>query len=337
MKRKKIALLLLVSLLSGLMITGCGKQEQSATGTQANNQDTPVILGHVGSVCEAPLFIAYEKGFFQEKGVNVELSRIPEGADKKEILATNKNNVTDGVLQTWLKALEQGVDMKFTGGTHTGCISMVALSTSNINSATDLKGKIIGVSGAIGGGTMNYAYRALIKAGLDPQKDVTWKAYPSAQLLTALQKGEIDAAANGDTMNFTWAKEGSVKIIASMATDPGTKEEICCLIAFNSGYIAQNPEKAKAVTEAINKATKWTKENPEEAVRIMLDKKYTLGTQELNTEIIKSYDFNPSTEAAKSALYTATKEFKEAGILGPDVDPDAFVQKYFVDIPGLED
>lgn len=338
MKKKTIVSLLVLSMLLSLAAAGCGQKEEAAgTGSPAGDKAKPVILGHVAAVCEAPLFIAYEKGFFKEKGVEVELFRIPESADKKEILATNKVNVTDGVLQTWLKALEAGVDMKFTGGTHTGCISMVALAQSPINSVNDLKGKVIGVSGAIGGGTMNYAYRALIKAGLDPQKDVTWKAYPAAQLITALEKGEIDAAAGGDTMNFIWVDEGKAKIIGSMANDPGTKNEICCLIAFNSEFIAQNPETAKAVTEAINKATKWVKENPEEAVRIMLDKQYTLGTQEINTEIIKSYDFDPDPERAKSALYTATKEFKEANILEPDADPDDFVKKYFVDIPGLEE
>lgn len=335
MRKRKIALFLVVSLLLSLVAAGCGKKEQAATTGQPAAAAQTVTLGHVGAVCEAPLFVAYEKGFFKEKGINVVLYRIPDDADKKVILATGKVDVTDGVLQTWLKALESGIDMKFTGGTHTGCLSIIALPNSSINSVKDLKGKNVAVSGAIGGGTMNYAYRALIKAGLNPAKDVTWKAYPSAQLITALQKGEVDAAVGGDTLNYTWKDQGQAKIIASMAKDPGFSDEICCLIAFNSNFIAKHPDEAKSITEAINKATLWVKQNPEEAARIMVDKKYILGTVPLNTELVKSYDWDPSLGKAKEALATSAKEFKAAGILGPDADIQNYVGKYFVDLPGL--
>ena len=334
MRKSRVILLLLLSLLLSLAVAGCGKKEQATDGQAAGVLPT-VTLGHVGAVCEAPLFVAYELGYFKAKGINVVLYRIPDDANKQVILATDKVDVTDGVLQTWLKALEAGVDIKFTGGTHTGCLSIIALPNSSINSVKDLKGKTVAVTGANGGGAMNYAYRALIKAGLDPAKDVTWKAYPQALLITALQKGQADAAVGGDTLDYTWRDQGQAKIIASMAKDPGFSNEICCLIAFNSGFIAKHPDEARAITEAINEATLWVKQNPGQAAKIMVDKQYILGTVPLNTELLKSYDWDPSLAMAKEALSTSAKEFKAAGILGPDADIQNYVSRYFVNLPGL--
>lgn len=334
MKNKASKMLLVLTLLISVIIAGCGNSSETAKGS-SEDKNKPIILGHVSATCEAPLFIAYENGYFKNRGLNVELFKIPETADKKEILATNKVNVTDGVLATWLKALEQGVDMKFTGGTHTGCISMITLPNSDIKKIQDLKGKTVGVSGAIGGGAMNYAFRALVKAGLDPQKDVIWKSYPSPQMLAALEKGEIVAAAGGDTLNLIWVNEGKAALLASMAKDDGFKDETCCLIAFNSQYIAQNPETAKAITEAINEATNWVKQHPEEAAKILVDKKHVLGTVELNTDIIKSYRWNPDLNDAKTALHDSATEFKQAGILGSDADTENYVSRYFVDLAGL--
>jgi len=105
--------------------------------------------------------------------------------------------------------------------------------------------------------------------------------------------------------------------------------------ASGEATAAKHPDEARAITEAINEATQWVKQNPGQAAKIMVDKQYILGTVPLNTELLKSYDWDPSLAMAKEALSTSAKEFKAAGILGPDADIQNYVSRSFVNLPGL--
>jgi len=69
----------------------------------------------------------------------------------------------------------------------------------------DLKGKTIGVD-AIGGGPMIALSIALRSAGLDPQKDVQWKAYPGPQLDQAIANGEIQGLHDMGTHSLRWMR-----------------------------------------------------------------------------------------------------------------------------------
>ncbi len=46
----------------------------------------------------------------------------------------------------WLKALEQGFDVKLTAGTHGGCLRLLSAVNGDVHTLEDLKGKTIGVT-----------------------------------------------------------------------------------------------------------------------------------------------------------------------------------------------
>lgn len=139
------------------------------------------------------MFAAYENGYFKEEGLDVELIK-GDHATLKESLATGKIDATDGVLQQWIKPVEQGLNVKFTAGIHNGCLQVLLPKNSPIKSVKDFKGK------TIGGGPMNMTSRLLFQAGLDVKKDVSWRAFPAAELELALEKGEVDIIALPDPL-----------------------------------------------------------------------------------------------------------------------------------------
>lgn len=47
----------------------------------------------------------------------------------------------------WAKPAEQGLDISFTAGIHTGCIQTLVPVSSEIKSLGELKGKLIGNNG----------------------------------------------------------------------------------------------------------------------------------------------------------------------------------------------
>src|SRR5215213_9730781 len=144
MLRHTIWLLLFgVTVLGG----GCKREHGSAPSTNPNGPEvTKIRVGYIGLSCEAPLFTAVEKGFFKEEGLEVEMVRC-QWAQYKDVLALGGFDITHHLVMYFLKPIEQGMDVKFTGGVHRGCLRVQAPKNSDVNSVNDLKGKRIGVPG----------------------------------------------------------------------------------------------------------------------------------------------------------------------------------------------
>jgi NitT/TauT family transport system substrate-binding protein len=65
----------------------------------------------------------------------------------KESLALGKIDATQGMLITYLKSIEQGLDVNITAGVHKGCMHVLTAKDSPLSKPEDLKGKRIGVQG----------------------------------------------------------------------------------------------------------------------------------------------------------------------------------------------
>src|SRR5438105_2373437 len=139
-----VAVALAGAVLLAALPAGCNKSD--ATAATSPNGLTKVRVGYIGLTCEAPIFTAVEKGFFHDEGLDVELVRC-EWATYKDALALGRFDVTHHLVMYFLKPIEQGLDVKFTGGIHRGCLRVQAGVKGNIQTIKDLKGKIVGVPG----------------------------------------------------------------------------------------------------------------------------------------------------------------------------------------------
>src|SRR4029077_7869750 len=155
-----------------LLFTGCGKK----TSTTKVINSKHVKIGYIGLTCEATIFVAYEKGFFKDEGLEPELVKCSWAA-YKDNLALGSYDFTQHLVMYFLKPIEQGLDVKFLGGVHTGCLRVQGPTNSPIKSVADLRGKRIGVPG-MGTPPFIFATRAVSTAGLSPAKDIEWKVYP---------------------------------------------------------------------------------------------------------------------------------------------------------------
>src|SRR6266516_6325021 len=178
--------LIAATAVGALLFSGCKKYPEESNGGQAK-----VRVGYIGLTCEAPIFTAVEKGFFKEEGLDVSLVKC-EWKNYKDVLALGGFDVTHHLVMYFLKPIEQGLDVKFTGGIHRGCLRVQAAANGNIRTMKDLKGKRIGVPG-MGTPPFIFANRVLGANGIDPGKEITWRVFPAGELGLALDKGEVDA------------------------------------------------------------------------------------------------------------------------------------------------
>src|SRR5471030_515130 len=231
-KLKRLISLTLVFIVSAF-ITGCQKNSEQATNSEYKYEKLKIqALGE--AVCGAPAYIAYEKGFFKEEGLDAELvsSTLDEN---KTGLATGEFIVTNGDFQ-WFPSIQQGMNLKVIGGLHKGCIKIVIPPNSPIKTAADLRGKNIGVD-EIGGTPMSVATIVLADAGINPQTEVTWKPYPLDQLNEAVKKGEVDAFAAWDPFGTLAVENNGYTVLTDISTDPLFAGKSCCFLYASESQI----------------------------------------------------------------------------------------------------
>ena len=326
----RVVRVLLVVLIIGLILPlGCNKASSSSGGL------TRVRVGYIGLTCEAPIFSAYENGFFKEEGLDVELIKC-DWSTYKDVFALGRFDITHHLVMYFLKPIEQGLDVKFTAGIHRGCLRVQAASSGNIHTLEDLRGKRIGVPG-MGTPPFIFANRVLGANGIDPGKEISWKVFPAGELGLALDKGEVDAVANAEPIGSLLLADGKVRNIADQANDEKYRDEYCCAVVVNGKFLARDPKAAAAATRALLKGAKWVEANPAAAARLSVEKKYLASNVDLNTQALAHLRYIPSVSGGEAAVNSAALEMKKAGMLSPSTDVPELAKRAFVHLDGVSD
>jgi len=318
-----------------LALSGCSKKTTGQKVQVVNSKH--VKIGFIGLTCEAPIYYAYEAGLFKEEGLEPELVKC-SWAQYKDNLALGAYDITHHLVMYFLKPIEQGLDVRFLGGVHTGCLRVQTGVNSPIHKIQDLKGKRIGVPG-MGTPPFVFASRVFGTHGVDASKDIVWKVYPAGELGLALKKGEVDAVANAEPIGTLLIAQGIARNVEGMdeAIDMPYANEYCCEIIANGKWVDGNPDTAARATRAILKAAKWVQENPKAAAQLAVDKKYLASTVELNTIALSRLKYIPSVKQAEETLFSAAKEMREAKMLDADTNTDALAKKAFQHLDGVTD
>jgi NitT/TauT family transport system substrate-binding protein len=332
MKRTTFTIVSVVALLGALICSSChkdGPAPKTAGGL------TKIRVGYIGLTCEAPIFAAVEKGFFKEEGLEPELVRC-QWAEYKDALALGRFDITHHLIMYFLKPIELGMDVKFTGGIHRGCLRVQSYTKGNIHTIEDLRGKRIGVPG-MGTPPFVFANRVLGAHGIDPGKEIDWRVFPAGDLGLALQRGLVDAVADSEPIGSLLVEQGIVRNVADQANDPPYNDEYCCAVLVNGKFLANNPKAAAAGTRALLKAAKWVNANPLAAARMSVEKKYILSTPELNALALSHLKYVPSVSGAEAAVNSASLEMKKAGMLNARTDVAELAKRAFVHLDGVSD
>ncbi|GAB3854013.1 ABC transporter substrate-binding protein [Dactylosporangium cerinum] len=148
-------------------------------------------------VCDAPLVIAYEKGFFQKAGLNVVLKKSGTDEDVTAAVGSGKYVASNGIFFNYLGPIYNGTPVKLSGGLHHGCLDLYVRSDGSVPTVASLKGKRIGVSNLQGSAT-NFFSLDLLDAGINSSpaaKQVEWVVIEQALLPQALKDKKVDAIA----------------------------------------------------------------------------------------------------------------------------------------------
>jgi ABC-type nitrate/sulfonate/bicarbonate transport system substrate-binding protein len=167
MKRPRYSLRLLAHL------EACGKQMMLSaaalllTGALQPAQAVDTVKLSIASTSSnyAPYFVAIEKGYFKEEGLNIELIKAPGGTATAALLSGDVPYSTSG--SAAMSAAMKGAPIKLVYFPWDRPTYQVWATQPGINSLQDLKGKTIGIQSR--GDTFEIAMRMiLMKEGIDP-------------------------------------------------------------------------------------------------------------------------------------------------------------------------
>lgn len=259
----KSKLLLLITLILSLCLSlvGCKKEDNSS------NLKTIKLNEVVRSVFYAPMYVAINEGFFEEEGLNIDLST-GQGADKvmQNVLSKNADIGFCGPEQV-VYIYNQGREdfpVLFAGLTKRDGSFLVSKSSEKDFDWKNLKGKSI-IGGRPGGVPEMALEYVLNKNNIVPNKDVNMVTnIDFTATAGAFKSGAADYVALFEPTASMLEKEGSGKIVASIGESSG-EMPYTCFFATKS-YIENNQDVIESFTKALYKGQTWFKEHSSEEV-----------------------------------------------------------------------
>ncbi|HMH52502.1 MAG TPA: ABC transporter substrate-binding protein [Candidatus Acidoferrum sp.] len=297
------------------------------------------------STAFAPLYHAQQSGYFAEEGLDVEVVAIVGAGSLQAVLSRDAQfTVAPGTYQ--LMVYEKGQRL-------VGVMSMLTRNAINIvmhRDAARQKGiterspladkiralKGLKVSGVTPGGISHQVLvYYLLKAGLDPQKDVQLVGLGNIQgLLAALEQRQIDAFATGTPTPEAAAARGFGLMVVdnSAGEDPDFAEFMMDVLMATPETVKQQPALVRKVVRALLKSNAWILDHPaEQAVPVMKPVLSRLDDAVILAGLQKTRLGIPRDGRVTERAVTLTQEFlRRIGALKMSIPYDQIVTNEFL-------
>ncbi|MGE0970262.1 ABC transporter substrate-binding protein [Klebsiella sp. WOUb02] len=284
------------------------------------------------AVCLAPVAVAEQQKFFSKYNLDVEFVNFGNSTDVLlEAIATGKADAGVGMALRWLKALEQGFDVKLTAGTHGGCLNLLTAKNSPFGGLESLKGQTIGVTD-MAGPDKNFFAILLKRHGIDPLSDVQWKVYPADLLSVALDKREIAAISGSEPFSYRLLATGKYQLIASnMSGDYANLS--CCVLGVSGSLARDHKPAAAALTQAILEAHSYASAHPQSVAQAFMA--HALNTNETEVSGIlhgQGHGHHAVGEAFVKELTQYAIDLQRVQVIKSGTDPHQFAESIYANV-----
>ncbi|HEY0641045.1 MAG TPA: ABC transporter substrate-binding protein [Pseudonocardiaceae bacterium] len=253
---RPIVALLAVPLLALSACGGDSEPEQQAQNAGGGAlEKTRIVVGTVPVLGVAPLYIALEKGYFKEEGLDVEARIYASGALSLPALIKGEIDLVFSNYISMFKAQAEGAGklrvIAEGSSSAANSFGVYVMPNSTIREAKDLAGKKIGVN-ARGNIATVLTNESLTSAGVDINT-INYVDVPFPDMGAALSRGDIDAAFLAEP--FITANSAELGINRVVDTGVGTVDGLPMDgYGGTEGWVKQHPNTAAAFQRAIQKA-----------------------------------------------------------------------------------
>lgn len=328
MKRLGLILITTIVLLS-VLLTGCGKT--------AKGEKVKITLSEVTrSVFYAPQYVAINKGFFEEEGIDLEITT-GQGADKV-MTAVISGQVDIGFSgpEACVYVYNEGKEdyaVVFAQLTKRDGSFLVGRTPEPDFKWENLRGKYI-IGGRKGGVPLMTLEYVLKQHGLVPNVDLT--------VDTSVQFAVMAGAFTGGTGDYVTLfeptatmleKEGKGYVLASIGQESGEIPYTCYYAKKN--FIEKNPEIIQKFTNALYKGQLWCQSHTPKEIAEVIQPSYPDTDMETLEAVAKRYKeidaWNQDPILKEEALNRLMDVMQEAGELTQRAPYDKIVTTTFAE------
>lgn len=221
-----------------------------------------------------PHWVALDKGFFREEGLDVSMDFVP--GMPKDVWDKDRFPMYEGRVLFHAPGTASPFSAARQGRVEVNVICTqdraphVLVARSDIKDVTDLRSKRI-MAGTEGASYID-AKIALKHFGVDPDKEITW--VPSEDVppdtersrVIALEKGEVDAICSGPPHWYIAEKKGFRRLTSARDIE----RRIAGGVTTTPRVIEERPEVVKAMVRGLIRGTEFARLNREETVDTIL-------------------------------------------------------------------
>ncbi len=281
-KTRSFSLLLCVLLLFSL--SGCG-------GKEKKDSLTPVTLSEVAhSIFYAPQYVAIEKGYFEEEGIDLTLIN-SAGADKvmTALISGSADIGFMGSEASIYVYAEGNADyaVNFAQLTQRAGNFLVGRTANPDFTWADLKGK--NVLGGRAGGMPQMVFEYILKKnGIDPKADLSIDQNIDFGLTAAaFTEGDADYTVEFEPFATKQELEGAGKVVASLGVDSGYVPYTA--YCAKQSYFKEHPEIIQGFTNAIQKGLDYVKSHTAEEIAAVIKPQFAETEESTIAVIVERY------------------------------------------------
>lgn len=211
-----------------------------------------------------PIYIALEKGYFKQEGLEVTLQNRPHGKANLNAVVEGKANLGLSSETPFMYAVLSGAKIVAfaTMFTANKSLAIVARKDRGILTVRDLKGKTIGVT--IGSNGIYFLETVLLLHDI-LREDVKTVHLKPNQMFDTLMKGEVDAIATWNPQMYRAQKalgdQGSTFYAEGLYAP-------LYVISARQDYVRTNPEIIERVVRSLIQATQFIHDYPKKSHKI---------------------------------------------------------------------
>lgn len=270
--------------LLALLLAGCGARGASVTAGSATAagaaralQEVRIVDSQPG-ISFAPLYVALEKGYFQEVGLRPSYSKFTDGQSVATVIGSDQADIVAGSGGAGnFTAINRGIEFRIVSSLAmtpaTGHLSglMVRkdlLDNGQVKTVADLKRRKLALFGRTGAPGYNAAL-ILHEAGLTFEDlDVLNLSWPDSVL--ALHNGAVEAAYLPAPFTTEIIRQGTGGMIAW----PNEIGRSASATLYSHKFIAERPDAAKAAMVALVRGARAVQQNPKSDENLAIYNKY---------------------------------------------------------------
>lgn len=268
-----IAAILTIIVIAFLLITYQQKTIQS-TDSPTKDNTNKLKVGILSTASNVQLFAAQQQGYFQDEGLDVEATTFSGGSTIANAVASGDLQIGWSSLAPIIVAHDKGFDFQFisagaykrSDGKDTQ--QFLVSSSSVIQTPKDLEGKKFAVN-SIDNQLMKLGLKKWTeKNGVDLDK-ITLVELPFSQMEPALKNKQVDAGNFVEPFLTAALENETGRVLDSDPFGPVAESFLFSAWFGSKSWIDENPKIVQAFQNAIEKATIYIENNPQEIPKLI--------------------------------------------------------------------